>query len=179
MSVAEGTDPSARLRELLAPVLSKVAELAPASRTSADQVGELERELEAAFPFEGEHLQAIGAEISRGVDEGWLCNRGEPTARFCRLAKPTPDTHDLSVDVVSLIGPAIEHTHTHGEVTIGYRATDGQAKDDTESGGSSVFDGRPEGWVFLPPGSRHVPTVTGHRMNLVYFLPGGAVEWHT
>ena len=48
-----------------------------------------------------------------------------------------------------------------------------------DPGGAPVFDGRGTGWVFLRPGSRHVPSVSGHRMNLIYFLPGGAVEWHT
>ena len=31
------------------------------------------------------------------------------------------------------------------------------------------FDGRPAGWVFLGPGSRHKPQVDGGRMNLIYF----------
>jgi hypothetical protein len=31
--------------------------------------------------------------------------------------------------------------------------------------------------VVFPPDSAHVPTVTGGRMLIVYFLPGGAVEW--
>lgn len=170
--------PEARLRELLAPVLAKVAALDPGSRDTAERVAELEAELEAAFPFAGEHVQAIGAEIARGVEEGWLCNRGEAHARFSRLAKPTPETHDLSIDVVSLIGDAVEHTHPRGEVTIGFRASDAQAQSDDERGGAPQFDGRGTGWVFLAPGSRHVPRVKGHRMNLVYFLPGGAVQWH-
>jgi hypothetical protein len=29
----------------------------------------------------------------------------------------------------------------------------------------------------MPAGSTHTPTVTGPRMVLLYFLPGGAVEW--
>lgn len=171
-------EPAARLRELLSPVLAKVAALDPASRDAPEQIAALERELEAAFPFDGEHVQAIGAEIARGVDEGWLCNRGDAHARFCRLSKATPETHDLSIDIVSLIGDAVEHTHPKGEVTIGFRATDDQSRDDAQAGGEPSFDGRGTGWVFLPPGSRHVPAVSGHRMNLIYFLPAGAVQWH-
>ncbi len=175
---APETKSDARLRELLSPVLAKVAALDPGSRDTPDAAKQLEAELEAAFPFAGEHVQAIGAEIARGVDEGWLCNRGEAHARFSRLAKPTPETHDLSIDVVSLIGDAVEHTHPRGEVTIGFRAGDEHAANDDVRGGDPVFDGRGTGWVFLPPGSRHVPRVTGHRMHLIYFLPGGAVQWH-
>lgn len=171
--------PDARLRELLSPVLAKVAALDPGSRDTPEAVTQLELELEAAFPFDGEQVQAIGAEIARGVDEGWLCNRGEAHARFSRLAKPTPQTHDLSIDIVSLIGDAVEHTHPRGEVTIGFRASDAQAEADDQRDGDPQFDGRGTGWVFLAPGSRHVPSVKGHRMNLIYFLPGGAVQWHT
>ena len=106
------------------------------------------------------------------VDAGWLCDRGEPNARFCRLAKATAETHGLSIDVVSLEGEAVEHTHPRGEVTIGFRAR-GLPAD-----ASPTFDDRDPGWVFLGPGSRHAPRVDGGRMVLMYFLPDGAVEWH-
>ena len=44
--------------------------------------------------------------------------------------------------------------------------------------GSPTFDGRPPGWLVLPPGSRHVPTVTGGDMAILYFLPDGAITFH-
>ncbi len=43
--------------------------------------------------------------------------------------------------------------------------------------GDPRFDGQPEGWIVFAPGTQHVPTVTGGRMLIAYFLPGGAVEW--
>jgi hypothetical protein len=161
--------PQTRLLGLLAPVLAKVAELAPEHRRSPEAARELEAILESTFPWAGPVVQEIGREIGRGVAEGWLCNRGDENARFSRVAKPGPSTHGLSVDVVDMIGDAAEHTHPNGEVTIGFPA---------EQGTRAQFEARPPAWVFLPPGSRHVPRVAGGRMHLVYFLPGGAVEWH-
>lgn len=160
------------LLELIAPILKTVASLDPASRTSPDAVAALEASLREHFPLDDPRMRALETSMLDGVDAGWLCDRGEPQARFCRLAKPTADTHGLSVDVVSLSGRAVEHTHTHGEVTIGVAARD------TPPGDIPTFDGRPPGWVFLGPGSRHTPEVLGGRMVLMYFLPDGAVEWH-
>lgn len=165
------TDPAANLRTLLEPILAAVAELDPAGRSDDDAVAALERALETRFPARGEYVRALGDEISRGVAEGWLCNRGPENARFSRLAKPSSETGELSIDCVSMEGDAIDHTHPNGEVTIGF-AAQGADPDAVR------FEGRPAGWVFLRPGTRHIPRVTGGRMNLMYFLPGGAVEWH-
>jgi hypothetical protein len=163
--------PSARLLALLEPILSQVAALQPERRDSDAAVLELEEALTRGFPPDCERVRAIGAEIERGIADGWLCDRGEPHARFSRLAKPTDRTAGLSIDVVSMTGDAVEHTHPRGEVTIGFAAAGHDP--------SAVrFEGRPPGWVFLRPGSRHVPRVDGGRMHLMYFLPDGAVEWH-
>ena len=155
----------------LAPVLERVAALAPQTRTTDDAISELEAELSTSFPIGGAVAQSIRGAIEAAIAEGWLCDRGAPEARFSRLAKPTPRTHDLSVDVVSLEGAAVRHTHPAGEITLGFPAP---GTDDTVR-----FDGRPVGWVFCRPGSTHTPTVEGGRMNLIYFLPGGAVQWST
>ena len=39
------------------------------------------------------------------------------------------------------------------------------------------FDGNAPGWVVYGRGSAHVPTVTGGEMLILYFLPGGAIEF--
>jgi hypothetical protein len=157
--------------DLLRPILVEVASLRPQQRTTAAQGEELERILEQRFAWAGERIQAVGAAIERGIAQGWLCNRGDAHARFSRLAKPSADTADLSIDVVSMIGDAIDHTHPNGEVTIGFPAAGEPAQ-------AVRFEGRGPGWVFCRPGSRHVPHVDGGRMNLIYFLPDGAVQWH-
>lgn len=171
MTDATPTNPD-ELVELLRPILARIAELAPQAQTSDEAARALEATLEREFPHAGEHAQTIGRALAKGVADGWLADRGEPDSRFGRVAKPSERTHGLSIDVVSMIGPAVEHTHPQGEVTLGFPADlEGDAQ-------SCQFEARDPAWVFMPPGSRHVPTVTGARMNLVYFLPDGAVEWH-
>lgn len=167
-------DPESLLA-LIAPLLTEVAALDPAARVSAEEIAALEASLRERFPPDGPLLRAVEASLAQGVHEGWLCDRGAPHARFCRIAKATPASHGLSVDIVSLEGRAVEHTHPKGEVTIGFAV----ASDDNGAPSSEItFDGRPPGWVFLGPGSRHTPAVEGGRMILMYFLPDGAVEWH-
>jgi hypothetical protein len=161
------TDSTARLLDLLQPVLVEVDALDPSSCDESEAAARLLDALRARFPHDGPQVRTIGELLARGIDEGWLCTQGEPEARFSRVAKASPATHDLSIDVVSLEGPALRHTHPRGEITLGFAAA-----------GDPRFDGHPAGWVFMRPGSTHTPTVVGGRMHLLYFLPGGAVEWH-
>jgi hypothetical protein len=163
------TSPTQELLALLEPILARVAALDLGSHQSKTELRTLEATLEHEFPYAGEHVQAIGRTIERGIALGELANRGEPDSRFSRVAKPGPQSHGLSIDIVSMVGSGLEHTHPAGEVTIGFAA---------QAGSSCRFEDRAPGWVCLAPGSRHVPRVDGERMNLIYFLPGGAVEWH-
>jgi len=156
----------ASLLKLLAPVLARVAQLRPEARQDAASRAELEQMLSAEFPLGGVVARSIGASIEAGVDAGWLCDRGDPDARFSRVAKATEDTHNLSVDVVRLAGAALRHGHPKGEVTLGFAVE-----------GTPSFVGREPGWTFAGPGSVHVPEVHAGRMNLIYFLPDGAVDW--
>jgi hypothetical protein len=114
-----------------------------------DQIGRLRRAIETAH--------ATGELTPRKATE---------TLSFGRLAKPGPATHGLSIDVVDMEGAGAGHTHPNGEVSLCF-ATSGDAR----------FVGHPEGWVVVPPGSHHIPEVTGGRMLIVYFLPDGAMEW--
>lgn len=158
------------LLEQLAPFLEAVAALPLAESHDADAAASIAQRLRQEHPAEGPAFQAVGETLRRGVTEGWLCERGEPPARFGRVAKASPSTHDLSIDVVELEGPALRHRHPRGEITMAFPA-------DPAAEGSR-FDGHPPGWVVMPAGSVHTPTVTGPRMLLLYFLPGGAVEWN-
>jgi hypothetical protein len=157
------------LVDLLAPILQHVAALRPAERTSEADARALLDSLRGRFPEHGADAHALATALRSGVADGSLCDRGDANARFSRVAKPGPDTCGLSVDVVSLEGEALRHRHPRGEVTFAIAA-------DPSSTGSR-FDGEPPGWVFRAPGSEHVPTVTGPRMILLYFLPEGAIEW--
>ncbi len=112
-------------------------------------------------------IAAVRAVLEAAHQDGALTPRqGVPGLTYGRVAKATDTTAGLSIDAVDMdcVGP--EHTHPHGEVSLCF-ATEGDPR----------FDGYPEGWVVLPPGSHHAPTVTGGRMLIVYFLPDGAVAW--
>lgn len=122
--------------------------------------------LTSAFPLDSPPVVKARELFRRGVDEGWLCDREAGGARFSRLAKASAETRDFSIDAVRLAGPGVWHRHTGGEIDLCF----------AEEGGAR-FDGRPEGWVVFGPGSDHVPTVTGGGMDILYFLPGGAMEW--
>lgn len=93
-----------------------------------------------------------------------LCPKEAGDARFGRLAR---DRRGFSVDCVLSKGRGVEHTHPEGEVNLCFAFE-----------GSPTFDGHPPGWVVFPPGSRHPANVKGGAMFMIYFLPGGKIEWH-
>lgn len=102
-----------------------------------------------------------------GVAAGWLCQREGGGIRYGRVFKPAEDLHGFSVDVVDMAdiaGP--HHTHPHGEIDLVMPQS-----------GDPRFDGRPAGWMVMPPGSAHPPTVTGGRALVLYLLPQGAIEF--
>jgi len=123
---------------------------------------ELTRRLDPAGP-EG---QRIAAEMVRLCEAGEIANRGELPVKWGRVAKPTPETLDHSIDVVLMNGAGPKHRHPTGEVSFAI-ALDGDPR----------FDGQRAGWVVLPPDSVHVPTVTGGTMLIAYLLPQGAMEF--
>jgi len=96
------------------------------------------------------------------VDE--LCPREVGTARFGRLSKKRKG---FSVDTVLSAGKGLRHTHPEGEVNYCFAFS-----------GKPTFDGRPPGWIVYPPGTTHGANVEGGAMFMVYFLPGGLIEWH-
>lgn len=166
-------DPRAALVALLMPVLDTAAPAIASAPTgplaTIEGATELAALLNARWPTSSPAIEAVAVALRTGVAQGWLCERGEPDARFSRLAKPSADTLGCSLDVVSLRGAALEHGHPAGEITlaVGATATDEDAR----------FDGHRAGWIVLPAGSRHIPTVTGGRMILLYALPRGAIDW--
>lgn len=103
-----------------------------------------------------------------GHAEGWLVTReAGPHVRFGRLAKAGPETLGFSIDAVVMDGPAPgPHTHLTGEFDLSIPLE-----------GSPRFDGHAESWLVYPPGSRHIPTVTGGRMLILYFVPGGQIRF--
>jgi hypothetical protein len=110
---------------------------------------------------------ALKASCEAGVAEGWLCNREGGGIKYGRIFKPADDLHGFSVDVVDMTdiaGP--HHLHPNGEIDL-----------HMPLGGDATFDGRPAGWVVMPPGSAHRPTVAAGRALVLYLLPQGAIEF--
>jgi hypothetical protein len=100
--------------------------------------------------------------------EGWLTPKRSPEGiGFGRLLKPAESAHGASIDVVDMRDVAgAPHTHPNGEVSLCVPLTR-----------APTFEGRAEGIVVMPPGSRHVPETRGGRMLIAYLLPGGAMTW--
>ncbi len=149
------------LTAALDPVFAALTDADPADATLAAT-------LNAALPLDGEACNAVRAAAEAGVEAGWLCNREAGGIQFSRPVKPGEASAGFSVDAVvmeNVVGP--KHTHTNGEINLCFAQS-----------GDPKFDGNPAGWVVFPPGSTHRPRVEGGRMLILYFLPGGAVEFH-
>ncbi len=112
-------------------------------------------------------FRQLQATCEAGVHDGWLCNREGGGIRYGRIFKPSEDLHGYSVDVVDMTdiaGP--HHVHPLGEIDLVMPLDD-----------SATFDGRPAGWVVMPPGSAHRPTVSHGRALVLYLLPEGQIEF--
>jgi hypothetical protein len=120
-------------------------------------------EVERRLPFAGEDVGALRAAALAGRDAGWLLPKQNAGIRFGRAVR---DSDGFSVDAVLMDRPGPRHRHPNGEIDLCF-ATRGEPR----------FDGHPEGWVVYPPDSVHVPTVAGGEMLILYFLPGGAIEF--
>lgn len=121
--------------------------------------------LDEAFPMDGDTMLELRALVRRGVEERWLAEREAGGVRFSRPRK-AQDASDVSVDVVHMDRPGPGHTHPNGEIDLCFAVS-----------GEPRFDGAPEGWMVYPPASWHVPTVEGGVMDIVYFLPAGAIRF--
>ena len=131
----------------------------------------LDTELDAWLNREHGAASASYAELKAsceaGVAEGWLCNREGGGIKYGRIFKPAEDLHGFSVDVVDMkdvAGP--HHVHPNGEIDLVMPLA-----------GEAQFDGHPAGWVVMPPGSAHRPTVSRGRALVLYLLPQGAIEF--
>jgi len=124
--------------------------------------------LNETLSIDGDVCAAVRAAAEAGITDGWLCDREAGGIRFSRPVKPGDASAGYSVDAVvmeDVVGP--KHTHTNGEINLCFAQS-----------GEPRFDGSSAGWVVFPPGSTHRPRVDGGRMLILYFLPGGAVQFH-
>lgn len=142
----------------LAPLLAVVEGL------DLKNAGDARRTLAERFPVDGDVVRGIGTIVREGVAAGWLCDKENAGVRFSRVKKSAGT--DLSIDAVHMNAPGPGHVHPQGEVDLCFAVE-----------GSPRFDGQPPGWTVYPPGSWHVPTVEGGVMDILYFLPGGAITF--
>lgn len=145
------------LLEALAPVLRVVQAL-------DFQDPQAEARLARELPLDGPELTRLRALTREGVAAQWLCDRENAGVRFSRVRKA--EGPGLSVDAVHMSTAGGAHLHPNGEVSIAFAVE-----------GAPRFDGRPEGWTVYGPNSWHVPTVEGGVMDILYFLPGGAMTF--
>ena len=127
---------------------------------------EARAELARRFDPRSPRAQALGSALLQLYAEGKIAQNGALPVRWGRASKATPETLEQSIDVVVMNGPGPLHRHPLGEVNFCV-AIDGQPR----------FDGQEPGWVVFPPESRHVPTVSGGTMLIVYLLPKGQIEF--
>lgn len=130
---------------------------------SLDDPAAATAELERRAPFDGPLVAAVREAALAGAQAGWLLPRRSGPLRFGRPAKAL---HGFTVDAVLMSTPGPQHRHPAGEIDLCF-TTRGEAR----------FDGHPQGWVVFGPASVHVPTVSDGEMLILYFLPGGAIEF--
>ena len=76
----------------------------------------LTKKLNHMFPPDGRIFQDVKATCISGIEEGWMCNRGDDSLKFGRIIK---DVDGFSVDVVmmnNVVGP--HHRHPKGEIDM-------------------------------------------------------------
>lgn len=146
------------LNTLLEPVIERVRTIDP---NDAEAVAMLE----SALPIDGDLVRQLRALVREGVEARWLADRESGGVRFSRVRKAASET-DLSIDCVHMSGAGPGHTHPNGEIDLCFAVS-----------GEPSFDDRGAGWIVYPPGSWHVPSVSGGAMDILYFLPGGAIRF--
>ena len=124
----------------------------------------LTKKLNHMFPPDGPLFQDVKAACISGIEEGWMCKRGDDSIKFGRIIK---DVDGFSVDVVlmnNVVGP--HHRHPNGEIDMIMPLSD-----------DAKFDGNGVGWLVYEPNSAHQPTVTEGKAIILYLLPEGAIEF--
>lgn len=105
-----------------------------------------------------------------GVEEGWAAyaDIDGKDYRRGRIAEPSDETAQMSVESGLLRDVKGQyHCHTKGEINMIVPLEAG-----------AQFCGHGAGWRVFPPMSEHFPTVSGRAL-MMYFLPGGEIEYRT
>ncbi len=145
------------LLQALAPVLDVIKDIDPSDAGA-------QAKLQSQLPCDGDLLSRVGQLVRAGIEEGWLCDKEAGGIRFSRLLKTTDES--VSIDAVHMDKAGPGHSHPNGEMDLCFAVS-----------GNPTFDGNAPGWTVYPPDSWHVPTVKDGVMDILYFLPGGAIKF--
>lgn len=140
-----------------------LAPLAEALRGVDVDAADAAAQAERAAAFAGPQVRALREAAVANIASDWLLPKAANGIRFGRVAK---DLSGFVVDAVLMDMPGPRHRHPNGEIDLCFATA-----------GAPRFDGHPEGWVVYGKDSVHVPTVAGGQMLILYFLPGGAIEF--
>jgi Domain of unknown function (DUF4863) len=127
----------------------------------------LAQHLNTSIPGDGDLVGKIEQACDEAIADGWMCSLRSDGRRFGRVIEPSPETNNLSVDVVDLtdiVDP--HHRHPNGEICLVMPKAP-----------SARFDGKGRGWCVYRAGSAHRPTVTGGQALVLYLLPDGQIEF--
>jgi 2-hydroxylaminobenzoate mutase len=130
----------------------------------------LEARLNGRYGEGTESYARLAELVKLGVEEGWAAYETIEGGdyRRGRIAEPSPDTSDMSVESGLLKDVKGQyHCHTNGEINMIIPLEEG-----------AQFCGHGAGWRVFPPMSEHFPTVTGRAL-MLYFLPGGKIDYRT
>lgn len=130
---------------------------------------QLQLQLNDRYGAATERFATLLSLLRIGIQEGWACYREitGPDYRRGRISEVSDRTHGYTVEsgmLRDVLGNY--HTHPRGEINM-IGPVDKTGK----------FCGSGAGWRVFPPGSSHYPTVTGGTVTLLFFLPGGEIEY--
>jgi len=131
--------------------------------------GALEFELNRRFGPYGAFHDRLVTLMKAGVDEGWAGYAPVDGAGYSRgrIADVSAETRGMLVEsglMRDVVGQY--HRHTRGEIDLVIPL-----------GETARWCGHGAGWVVYPPGSEHFPTTEGGQALILFFLPGGAIDY--
>jgi len=132
----------------------------------------LDDRLNRQFGVASETYASLARLLKLGVEEGWVAYvpiEGADDYRRGRIAEASVATAGMTVESGLLRDVKGQyHCHTQGEINM-IIPIDATAR----------FSGRGAGWAVFPPLSEHFPTVDGGMALMMYFLPGGEIEYRS
>jgi hypothetical protein len=130
---------------------------------------DLEFQLNRRFGLYGPFYDRLAKLLKVGLEEGWVGYTPVEGAGYSRgrIAEASPETRNMRVEsglMCDVVGQY--HRHTRGEINLVVPIDP-----------TAQWCGRGAGWVVYPPGSEHFPTTTGGKAVMMFFLPGGEIEY--